>query len=355
MKETKKRASKSPTLSQIAKSAGVSKATASMALNNSPLIAKETRRRVLKIAQEKNYRPNFFARRLSKGQTESITLFCIVDDRESSGWVLPSTWNYYNPILKSAYFTLMENNYQLQFEIITYEEAVNKNIILNKTLDGSTDGLLLLITSKNNYAFLDELSDFPIVTLNATVSSSFCSVKVNDQLGVYEAVNYLLSLGHRDIAHIKGPTDHFNVAARHEGYLKALQKAGINPSPDYIKEGDWRIDSGERIMSELLELETPPSAVFCCNDHMAIGALKAIKNKGLRVPEDISVIGYDDSEIAKVAIPELTSIQPPLEELGRIGANEILQLIKGKNVQTHHVVVSPKLIMRSSCGPCARH
>ena len=108
-------------------------------------------------------------------------------------------------------------------------------------------------------------------------------------------------------------------------------------------------------MSELLELETPPSAVFCCNDHMAIGALKDIKNKGIRVPEDISVIGYDDSEIAKVAIPELTSIQPPLEELGRIGANEILQLIKGKNVQTHHVVVSPKLIMRSSCGPCAKH
>ena len=131
-----------------------------------------------------------------------ITLFCIVDDHESSGWV-SFNLDYYNPILKSAYFTLMEDNYQLQFEIVTYEEAVNKRIILNKTLDSSTDGLLLLITSKNDYSFLAELSDFPLVTLNATVSSSFCSVKVNDQLGTYEAVNYLLSLGHQDIAHIK--------------------------------------------------------------------------------------------------------------------------------------------------------
>lgn len=350
--ETPKRRLNRPTIKDLAKLAGVSPATVSLALNGSPLVAEDTAKYVKKMAAEHEYRSNAIARRLSKGCSETITLFILGDREDNAGWLLSSTWTYIGPILKGAGLTLSRQSYNLQFEVLTGDESNNLQRITDTANENSVDGILIFVHDKNDYSLWQEIEkiNIPIVIINANISSQFSSIEIDNYQGARDAVNYLLGLGHKNIAHISGPFHSLNAQDRRNAYLDSLRKAGIHSRTEYILEGNWRIDSGYRLMGRLLEQNEPPTAVFCANDHMAIGAMKAIHDRGIRVPEDISLIGFDDSELSETVSPRIASIRQPLEDIGHIAATEMLRSIQDKSGETvRHIVVPTKLVTKESC------
>lgn len=350
--ETSKQRLSRPTIKDIAAIAGVSPATVSLALNGSSLVADETAKYIKKLAKEHEYRSNAIARRLSKGCSEVVTLFILGDREDKAGWLLSSTWIYVSPILKGAGLTLSGLNYNLQFEVLTGNEADNLKRIMNTVNENSADGILIFAHDEIGCSLWQEIekADLPIVFINANISSGLSSVVIDDYQGAQDVVSYLLNLGHKKIAHISGPYNSINAKERLNGYLDTLKKAGIDSRPEYILEGDWRINSGYELMNKLLELNESPTAVFCANDHMAIGAMKALHNNGISIPMNMSLIGFDDSEVVEAVSPPLTSVRQPLEEIGRIAAEEIIRYIQNKSDKTvRHIVIPAKLITRESC------
>lgn len=342
----------SPTIKDIAAIAGVSPATVSLALNDSPLVAVDTAKRIKELAKQYEYRSNVIARRLSRGCTEVVTLFIFGDREDQSNWVLPSTWTYFNPILKGAGMTLACQNYHLQFEVLVGSQSYGLKRILDTIKGKVADGILLLVHDESDSLLCKQLEDenIPAVVINSDISSKMNSVASDNYQGACDAVNYLLSLGHKRIAHISGPHTALNAQQRQKAYCDVLGQAGIELRPEYILEGNWRMDSGYELMGRLLELDNPPTAVFCANDHMAIGALQTTNSRGLFVPRDISLVGFDDAEVAEVVSPRLTTVRQPLEEVGRIAAEEVLHCIRnGSDQETRHTVVPTQLIPGRSC------
>jgi LacI family transcriptional regulator len=343
------------TLSDIANEAGVSKATVSMALNGSSKISQATAAKILKVAKEKKYRPNAFAKGLSTGKSQIISLILLARLGSPTEWILQPSWMFYNPIFRGVSTVISRKKYQLQFEFINLSFQDYQTIVADTIREGRTDGMLLLVTNEFDHLFLKELTDYgvPIIVLNKELTPDFSSVELNTYAGAYEAVSYLISLGHREIAHIRGPEDSYNAQKNFHGYVNALRDNRIQIQDDYILTGDWKIESAKELMSKFLKLTSPPTAVFCSSDHMAIGAMQAIIEAGLSVPGDISVIGCDDMEVSKVITPKLTTIASPLEELGRIAAETLMSDIESNGTDVlskRHILLTPVLLRRDSCA-----
>jgi DNA-binding LacI/PurR family transcriptional regulator len=339
-------------LEDLAREANVSKATVSLALSGNPKVAAKTVELITKLAAEHNYTPNSFARRLSKRTSETVSLFMMGKATEYSGWLIPSSWLFYNPIFKGVSLTLSEKHYQFSFEFIDLDGKKRENNIISHAQSSSADGLLILIIDESDYSFLENLDVFlPIITINKKLSDTLSSFEIDNYKGANDVVNYLATLGHRKIAHICGPFHAYNAVDRFNGYVASLKEIGVMFREDYVVEGDWNIESGREGMKTLLNLPEPPTAVFCANDHMAIGAMEAVEESGLTIPRDISLIGYDDTEMSRVVRPKLTSVSQPLEKLGRMAANEILRRITARSApdSKKHVVLPPLLVKRESC------
>jgi LacI family transcriptional regulator len=343
------------TLTDIANEAGVSKATVSMALNGSDKISPATAEKILKIAEEKKYRPNAFAKGLSTGKSRVISLFLLSKWGDPTEWILQSSWIFFNPIFKGISTALSRRGYQLQFEFISVGTQDYQTIIANTIREGRTDGLLLMATNEFDHSFLKELIEcgIPIITLNKELIVDLSSIEINDYSGAYEAVSYLISLGHQRIAIIRGREGSYKTQNHYKGYQNALKDNNIKIQSTYILTGDWKIESGKEQMEKLLMLDLPPTAVFCSNDHMAIGAMQAIVEAGLSVPGNISLIGFDDTEMSRVVTPKLTTVALPLEEFGRIAAEELILTLdrsEDDSLSKKHIILTPVLLKRDSCA-----
>ena len=338
------------TIEDIARHLGISKATVSLALNNSTLVAEATKVRVMEAADQFGYRPNYFGARLSKGKADVIGLYILGGEEEECNWTLPSSWMFYNPILKAVSTELAMHSYRCNFGVVSVEEATKQGTIASAIQEGALDGMLLVVQDDIDYDFLKivEVRQFPFVVLNAKVRDNISSVKVDNELGARKMVEYLLEQRHKRIAYLGGPRMDSNAIERREGFLKAISAAKINLCPDLIQYGDWQRSSGWRAAKEFMELEQPPTAIFCGNDHMAIGAVQMLQEAGFKVPDDISVVGYDDTEMCQVVVPNLTTVWQPLEEMGRLGAQEVLRQIDEKLVNAIHTNLDPQLVVRSS-------
>jgi LacI family transcriptional regulator len=343
------------TLTDIANEAGVSKATVSMALNGSDKISRVTTEKILKIAGKKKYRPNAFAKGLSTGKSGILSLIVMARVRDPSGWLLQPSWAFYNPILKGISRVISKKRYQLQFEFVNISTQDYQSVVADTIREGRTDGVMLMVTNEFDYSFLEELTDYgkPIIILNKELPLNLSSVELNHYCGTYEAVNYLISLGHRRIAHIRGPEDSYIAQKNYNGYIHALEENGLELREDYVVTGDWNIEPSKEPMKRLLQLNPPPTAVFCSNDHMAIGAMQMIHEMGLSVPEDISLIGMDNAEISRVVTPKLTTVAFPQEELGRLAAEELMLNIEGDTDYSFgkkHFILTPVLLKRDTCA-----
>ena len=335
-----------PTSRDVARLAGVSRTTVSLVLNNVPgvKISPETRQRVLEAARQLNYYPDVSARRLVSGKTHTIAL---VWHRGPDAVY----WDAFLPgFLQGITRAARRYGYHLLFRPIEQDEPDDAYVELAR--GHHTDGLVLSGPRADDPHLLGLHRDgFPLVLHGQLPGTDIPSVDVDNVRGAIQAVRHLLALGHRRIGLItNAPLAYTSARQRLDGYRQALEEAGLVPDDDLVRFGDFDEESGRRAMSDLLDLPSPPTAVFVASDMVAIGALRAILDRGLRVPEDIAVVGFDDIAAARFVSPPLTTIRVPALGLGWTAGELLIRIIEQDVPNQTQVLLETELIVRQSCG-----
>jgi DNA-binding LacI/PurR family transcriptional regulator len=330
-------------LKDVADLAGVSTATASLALNGAR-VNEATRQRVVAAAQRLNYVPNRAGRMLHTGQSKTICLLFMTSPRHAD-IVHRTTLFYY--LIEGVLAVADRAKYSLRLEVKSHEDPDLLPFFDQVVGDRSLDGIVIVPQFLTDYPFLHAIQSkrFPYVMFRpARFGADVNYVDIENAVGGRLVADLLVRLGHRKIAMINGPETHVDAIERERGFIEGLTNAGIFR---LVKRcGDFLIQSGFSNMKSILE-EFTPDAVFCANDYMAAGAIKCLWEAGLRVPQDVSVVGYDNNDICEGIIPSLTTVDHRLEELGQSLAEELLALIEGKISNIHKSIV-PRLIERGS-------
>jgi LacI family transcriptional regulator len=331
------------TIRDIADLAGVSIATVSRVLNDRPDVAPDTRQTVLQVVREQGFNRNRGARMLSqRGRTGFIglTLPLIAD-------------TYFGPILSGASEALYEEDVRI---IIgpTLHQHDREVSLLERLVHESTDGAILMLPSysKEELQALQE-QGYPFVVVDPLElpPEGIPCVSAMHASGATKATEHLLALGHRRIAVIAGEEGWYATEERLHGFRAALAAEGILPDPELIRYSNWQIPAGEAAADELLSQPDPPTAIFGFNDNVAIGALNAARKHGLRVPEDVSIVGFDDTLQSRIVWPQLTTVRQPLAELGRTGVSLLMRLLDGQRVDAWRMELSTTLVVRASTAP----
>jgi DNA-binding LacI/PurR family transcriptional regulator len=334
--------SKPPTMKDVARFAGVSISTVSHVLNKTRRVEEETKKKVLSAIKELGYRPNIVARSLRKKSTNTI------------GLIVSNIANLFYPeVVRGVEDILLKYNYNLI--LCNSDEDINKEreyieVLYSKQVDGiiitpskSTE------TRKNLEIFISQ--NIPVILVDRRIAGIETDVVLADNIsGTYSATEYLISLGHRRIGIITGPLDTTTGKERLEGYLNALNKNKIEVDYKLIREGDFKREGGYQKGKELLELENPPTAIISSNNLMTLGLIYAISEKGLKIPQDISVISFDDMEWFKYFSPPLTAIYQPSYELGKSAGALLIEKLKRRRKKPKEIVLPTKLIIRESCS-----
>lgn len=328
------------TLAEIALVAGVSVSTVSRALSNSNYPLKEqTRQRIIKLAEEMGYNPNFVARSLQSNRTFVVG---VIVDRMSSPFAAATVQGIQDGLREAGYSIAMVNSNRDQNLVIEaiqtfHSRRVDGVVILNSWLHSFNDPIL-------------SMQDRPFVFVNRLYSDTVHNcVAPGDYFGAQLAVKHLVDLGHRRIAYINGLENWLEAQNRLAGYRDVLTEQGLLVDEALIRPGDWGVDSGYRATQELLALNQPPTAIFAANDIMALGAIYAIQEAGLRVPDDVALVGYDDRDFAAWIRPSLTTIRMPSYEMGQAAARLLLEQFEGEELEDA-TQIPGKLIVRQSCG-----
>ena len=334
---------KRSTMAQIAKEAGVSTTTVSKVLNQLPGVGTQTRNRILQLIEQHDYVQNHAARNLRKGQSGLIDLAIM---RLEGGYDLG--------IMHGIQDALAESGHRLVV-FATNEDEARERLWLRRLLDQSTDGVLLLLPYERigiaNTLMAQQIPFVAIGDRNETKTASFPTIGSTIWLGGYTAVEYLISLGHRRIAIITGPLHLMTSRARLAGYREALERAGLEVDPALICEGTYMLGDGIQQTHNLLDQPDPPTAIFAGNDAQAAGVYQALYERNIRIPDQMSVIGFDDVMYTAQMSPPLTTIRQPLVEIGKMSANMLLRLIAGQELESNHVELSTSLVVRKSCAP----
>lgn len=335
-------------LRDVAKLAGVSLGTASQALNDRPKVTKETQKKVREVAQRLSYTPNIHAKRLHLKRAESIGIVCApnISDISVGGQI-------YTKIFIAIHEAMNKVGYDITLSYL--KETDVKNFNLPKIVkQRGIDGIVLLGNICNNrYLFFLQQQNIPLIMIGDYIKDSgILCITADNSKGAFKAVKYLLKMGHKNIGFIGATSRYSFDEERLEGYRSALNEYNIKFDKDLIQEGeDLSVENGYEAMKKLLKGPLVPTAVFAACDIMAIRAIRAIKDEGLSVPKDISVVGFDDIEIAKYYTPPLTTVRIDGERLGRIAAEKLYQMIRGGIiVDKERINIPTKLIIRDSCG-----
>jgi LacI family transcriptional regulator len=334
------------TIREIADLAGVSIATVSRVVNGREDVSAETRDLVRRVIRERGYSTNHSARSLSAGRTGLV------------GVLVPLLHPaYFSAILAGAAEALYERDMRLVLSP-TMHEHEREVSLLDRLLHGATDGALLVLPEESSDELehlLDEGYFFVVIDPLERLHERVPAVSAGHASGADQAIRHLLGLGHRRIAAITGPTGWVATEDRKRGCHAALAAAGIMPDPQLEVEADFEIGGGIMATKHLLDLADPPTAIFAFNDNLAIGAVQAARARGLRVPEDLSIVGFDDVEHATIVSPALTTIRQPLAEMGRMAVSMLTRLLERRRIETLHVELGTRLVVRDSTAPPPRH
>ncbi|HXI62696.1 MAG TPA: LacI family DNA-binding transcriptional regulator [Pyrinomonadaceae bacterium] len=329
------------TLADIARALGVSKMTVSRAINNHPEISPETRARILDAAQRMNYRPNQFARALTTNR--SYLLGVVVPDLMHS---------YFAEICRGIETVAKPLGYQ-NLICSTDEDTANEESEVEALLP-RTDGLILASSaSSSETKFYRRLvrERAKMVLIDRQLEGIKCPTVTTDDVKVGElATEHLLHLGHASVGHLKG-TVASTASLRFEGYRKALAKSRIPFDAELVRECGFTESDGYRATREWLTTGDLPSAIFAANDPAAIGAMSAITEAGLRIPEDIAIVGGGNIHYGDMLSVPLTTIAWSTSEMGQAAARLLIDLVEGKRgTKEQHIIVEPELVIRASCG-----
>ncbi len=338
-----------PTSHDVARRAGVSRTTVSLVLNDVPdtHITDETRQRVLRAARELNYYPDVTARRLASGRTHTIALvWHRGPDRAYRDGFLPG-------FLQGIAAAARHYGDYVVFRPLEPDEPAGAYVELAR--GRHADGLILS-GPRSDDADLLKLHEegYPLVLHGQLPASGIPSVDVDNVRGAQAATGHLAALGHRHIAVItNAPLAYTSSAQRLQGYRQALAGAGLPYDESLVEQGNFDEESGRAAMARLLTRPVRPSAVFVASDMVAMGALRALREAGLRVPEDVAVVGFDDIAAARFITPALTTVHVPTYGLGWSAAELLLQLVAQEAPQQTQVLLDTELVVRESCGSAA--
>jgi LacI family transcriptional regulator len=325
------------TIHDIAREAGVSPSTVSRVLNGNVPVAEEKRAAVLAVINKRNYQPSAVAQGLARGRAGVVG---VITQSMSSP--------FYGEIFSGIEQGLSESPYHPMFangNWHTEEELAALNLLSQRRVDG----LIVLWGTLTDDQLRRVAAEIPLVVMGRSVPGiERQCLHINDVRGGYDATRYLIDLGHRRIAHITGQLAQQDARDRYQGYLKAVEDASLPADPQLIVEGDFTEQSGLLAMQALLSRSSRFTAVFVANDQMAYGARLALYRQGIRVPEDISLVGFDDQLGTAYTTPPLTTIRQPVADMGRASAQVLRQMLDGQPITPP--TFEAKLVIRESAA-----
>jgi LacI family transcriptional regulator len=327
------------TLRDVAAASGVSAQTVSRVINNRPDVADETRQHVWRVARQLGYRTNTLARSLASRRSYALGVI---------SYAVPDT--FFGDVVMAAEREARAHGYVC---ILTFVEDGPDSLIFmyNLMLERQVDGIVLLAPHPN----LERPTEFPVPVITMTCpirNENVINVDIDNVGGAYQAVHHLVELGHRRIGIITGPVGWKAVADRTEGARRALAEIGCLECDQWIEvSAAWDVNAGYRAACSLLSRQRELSALFCQNDAMALGAYRALHERGLRVPDDVSVVGYDDTPVCLYTVPELTTVRQPSTEIGELLAHLLIGAIERGTVSQNDLLMKTELVIRSSTAP----
>lgn len=329
------------TIIDVAREAGVSNSTVSRVVNNSAQVSPKTREKVLNVMMRLGYVVNQQARSLRGGRSQVI------------GLLVHEVGNpYIGEVIRGIDEELAANQYEMML-YTTRRRKTKESAFVANIARGMAEGLMVLLP-RDLSSYVETLNQqrFPFVLIDYPVDENKVpGVIAANWQGAYDAMSYLIGLGHTRIGIITGFMEVAATVDRLEGYKAALTEYGIPFDKSLVYRGDFFQPDGFAGANVLLDLPHPPTAIFASNDVAAFGVMDAIRSRGLCVPEDVSVIGFDDIPQAQYSVPRLTTVRQPLEQMGRMGAQMLLRRITNPNLPVERLEVATELIIRGSCQP----
>lgn len=328
-------------LKDVAKKAGVSIATVSRVLNNNPNVNPEIVSKVKKIIKSLNYRPNRVAQRLRVKD----------GNRKLIGLLVPDIQNpFYVEVIRGVEEIAHRNDYAVLMGNFAQEEEKH-DMYLNLMISESVDGLIVAPTHEKDSKVIGLIKNgFPIVCVDRGISDLEVDVVlVDNHKGAYDAVKHLIKAGHRKIAYLAGLQTIPTTIQRQQGFEEALKENNIPIRSEFIKFGDSKQESGQKLARELLLMKDPPTAFFTGNNLITLGALETIHNMNLKIPDQVAIVGFDDMPWSISLNPPLTAVSQPGYEIGKRATNMLLNRIAEPDRPHAKVVLRTKLIIRNSC------
>lgn len=328
----------SVTMADIAKTCKVSLSTVSRALKNDPRLSEETRKRVQEVADQLHYVPR--QQHQTPGRGRSYTIALIVTDIS-------------NPFFPEIVHGIEDQAFSYDCSITlwnTREDLHREKQYLYTLKKSKVAGMIMAASRLSEEQILNLVrTPTPCVLINRNIEG-VPGVCGDYELGAYQATKYLMNLGHSRIALINGPASAQTSVWRERGFKRALEERGLPLEPVFLSYNPPVIEGGYAATLRLLSLPEPPTALFAYNDLVALGAMKAVREKGLKIPEHISIIGYDDIFLSAYLDPPLTTVAQPKYMMGKLAMDMLWQLINGRKLYNHFVRLKPELVVRSSCG-----
>ncbi|WP_206543652.1 ribose operon transcriptional repressor RbsR [Pantoea dispersa] len=327
------------TMKDVARLAGVSTSTVSHVINNNRFVSEQVRDRVEQAIRELNYAPSALARSLKIKQTRTI------------GMLLTASSNpFYSEVVRGVENSCYERGYSLILcNTEGDEERMNRS--LETLMQKRVDGLLMMCTETHlpSPDILNRYPSVPMVMMDwAPFEGRGDIIQDNALLGGELATQYLIDRGYTRIACIAGPLDKTPARLRLDGFHQAMAASGLAVPPGYVVDGDFEFQGGFNAMNQLLALDPPPQAVFTSNDAMAVGVYHALYQAGLRVPQDMAVMGYDNIELARYLTPPLSTIHQPKDELGELAIDTLIHRMSDPDASQQTLVLTPELVERGS-------
>jgi LacI family repressor for deo operon, udp, cdd, tsx, nupC, and nupG len=335
------KARRTVTIHDVARVSGMSIATVSRAFNNPELLSPEARAAIDSAVAVLNYRPHVAARRLRGSRTNLILV------------VVPSLNPYFLDIFSGCEAAAKAAGYGVLVGHSERDLARERDYV-DQVAAGRADGLIL-VTAVASYD-ADDISRMPptVIALDVGEDTDLPKVRIDHVRAAEMMTNYLVDLGHRRIAHIMGPHGSSLTTHRRDGFARALAGRGIALDPALCLPGDFTVEAGAAAAAAIVSMEEPPTAVFAANDQTAIGAVQHFKSVGWRVPEDISVVGFDDGRLAAMASPALSTVHVPTYQIGFVAIEQLMLLLSSQAIE-RDLILEAELVVRRSAGSPRRH
>ncbi len=339
---------KKVTIKDVAKEAGISVSTVSRVLRNYNNVPDETREKVQEAVKKLNYIPNIAASNLGAGSLRNIGI--VVTRSAENAFKNP----FFSEMIMGIGSVLEKNEYNIQL-IMTDDINIEKKRVIDTLASGMIQGVIVLYSRK--YDMLIQAlanSHYPFVVSGRvdgiSTDRKIHSVNTDNEAGSFKIVSHLIELGHKRIAFLNASLEYIVNIDRYEGYRKALIHNGIKHDNALDLDCGITFDDAKRAVYEALNKNPDITAIFCRDDYRAVAAIQAVNELGLKVPEDIAIVGYNNYDIASISKPQLTTINVPIHDLGAASAQQILDLIAGKKIENNTQILDTELIIRDSCG-----